>query len=766
MMVSRYIVIQITFFSLYFRDYAMIKSSGIDEYQSNLKRTLILNSIDETPICPECISVPLLLNNDGDIDQTWVIANPGDNFDSVAKEACLSVKADHLSGCILQVSSSLDAVNYIRVFQEEWNAVVNDSIIDIGMSRHEFLTVIKRLRRFPAPRRLLVIGGSDADNRIWSAVNGKKEGGYTCFMNKRFLSGKSFITYDGIFSSSATDIENSISVMKFNLSGSDHNEDNSNYSHIPWDIVVLYDLCDEGLMSRSDIEFNGVSILKKLCLQSYFEYSVQRLSDDGYLFLPSFPGINESTATLKFLYSNQILPHLGSRSPVWQQLNTTWHYYTSVESGSMTIAGKTGFILSDYTEDNMIMMRCIRIKFLQGYNTLLSSPNSYRNLYSGPPSIISNYNQSYIYGDLSELREKAITLMRGNNFSRVIVILFCCRRRYTSILQRYLSSNLVSHGGMIDHVVLFPFGTADDDTTYPKLLGSLPGFVEGNGCESGNFGCAYKGLGAIDKDALFIKIDDDVLFISNGAIEGLVIEKLTASFPSFVHGNGVNHLHSPYLHQLMTAEQHMFRSTCNNSKMVNRERENPDFTQSFRRGYNINYPTLAQKVNVDMVFEPVEDSYSFYGRDWQSSSKANSQHHLFLDKIAMKPFLGERQYWFERFDLNDCKCRRPQPGVGYCSDLGYYRTSINLVLFAWSDIRDHMDLLEINDEIAISVLIPERSGMHQLISGRALYSHAAFTPQRLSQVSKFDEKHILDRYHSLADAYLCKILLRDLKPVG
>ena len=84
---------------------------------------------------------------------------------------------------------------------------------------------------------------------------------------------------------------------------------------------------------------------------------------------------------------------------------------------------------------------------------------------------------------------------------------------------------------------------------------------------------------------------------------------------------------------------------------------------------------------------------------------------------------------------------------------GYYRISINLVAFTWNDIKDHIDLLKINDEIDISVYIPERTGHHHIISGRALYVHAAFTPQRRSFVDVYDEQEILKSYRELAISY-------------
>jgi hypothetical protein len=145
--------------------------------------------------------------------------------------------------------------------------------------------------------------------------------------------------------------------------------------------------------------------------------------------------------------------------------------------------------------------------------------------------------------------------------------------------------------------------------------------------------------------------------------------------------------------------------------------------------------------------------FDYYGRDWQLPSLANKQHMLFIERMHANSTTAESLYHFPSFDISTCKCTRPQPGYGVCSNSGFYRTSINLVAFTWNDIKDHIDLLTLNDEIALSVYIPQRNGYHQLISGTALYAHAAFTPQRSSLVSHMDEATILRGYHELSLRY-------------
>jgi hypothetical protein len=344
----------------------------------------------------------------------------------------------------------------------------------------------------------------------------------------------------------------------------------------------------------------------------------------------------------------------------------------------------------------------------------------------------------------------------------------------------------------MDHILVYSFGTDDDDPAYPDYVASLPGFEWGRmeNCVQGQFQCAYENLGRHDPNALYVKVDDDILFIANGAIEHLVLDKLNAEAGTIVHGNGINHMHTPYFHNLIQ------KSRETDDHKIRPQVLNPILEYlSPRSGMDTSsYHDLKQECNANNTESRrsySNDHFSFYGRDWQSAKIANHQHHQFLDHflsctcsnesssslcpincldvhpndsydrqschIKQQKFIESKlsNYKFHSFSMNDCLCNRPQPGYGYCSSSGFYRTSINLIAFEWMDVASHLDLISLSDEIALTVLIPERTKRQkQLLSGKAVYAHAAFTPQRLDSKDKFDECFILQRYKHLANLYL------------
>ena len=111
--------------------------------------------------CPECVNIPILLHDitNGQLIQTSFVAHPGDDPYEIAREVCAAIASATMEDCIQGVLGSLDEKNYMKRFQ----TVVTPSLrtSKISMSRHEKLTILKRLRTFERPRRLLVIGNSN-----------------------------------------------------------------------------------------------------------------------------------------------------------------------------------------------------------------------------------------------------------------------------------------------------------------------------------------------------------------------------------------------------------------------------------------------------------------------------------------------------------------------------------------------------------------------------------------------------------------------------
>ena len=121
----------------------------------------ILSSSPASPDCPECFSMPILLhdNTNGQLSQTSYVAHPGDDPYEIAREVCVAIASATMEECIQGVLVSLNEKNYMKRFQTAVTSNLRTS--KTSMSRHEKLTILKRLRTFERPRRLLVIGNVD-----------------------------------------------------------------------------------------------------------------------------------------------------------------------------------------------------------------------------------------------------------------------------------------------------------------------------------------------------------------------------------------------------------------------------------------------------------------------------------------------------------------------------------------------------------------------------------------------------------------------------
>ena len=684
------------------------------------------------PDCPECVVRAVLLHDNtqnGRLVQTGIVLHPGDDPVEVAREACTATESKQVD-CVGAVMAEIASRDYMARFHSAASGPTRVS--PTSMSRHEKLTIVKRLRAFERPRRLLVIGAGP-EAAFWHEMNGRSEGGFTCFIERalpprdpqqfattpatpnvaadmdmlkaeRSMAGVPFIKV-------AYDVESALAPGR-EWSPLDHAEMSreipSNFSILPWDVVVLYDIC------REESAPDG----HQRCVQTYFEYAAERTIDDGYFFVQASTAtaaeggekeVDERRATEKFAGRFEVNAHIGSQVPL--------RYFTSLERAPPRP------LQSASRAATAALTSCIEEEYHRSWAAA-----------AGRGSLDE---------PLPSLRHRAVAALTARGYSRVVGVLFCCRKRYTSVLLGYLQRNLRIHGGLLDHIVLFQYGTINDDASFPSWLATQPGFVARTECGvNTTFGCAYATLGHVDPNALFVKLDDDLLFLSDGAIEALVLTRCGVDGPAFVHGNGVNHLHTPFFHALAARDATRQHCTADAS------------------GTNGGGGGGSGACVADNTVRIGSGNWTFYGRDWQRPAKAQEQHSVFLARMTRHlpaaPRDAERPYLFGDVELSRCRCAAPQPGTGVCSAKGHFRTSINLVCFAWSDVADHLDLLQLNDEIAMTVYIPERGGHRSFVSGRALYVHAAFTPQRESDqwIGQLDEPRVLEGYAAVAAAYL------------
>ena len=119
-----------------------------------------------------------------------------------------------------------------------------------------------------------------------------------------------------------------------------------------------------------------------------------------------------------------------------------------------------------------------------------------------------------------------------------MVVVFFGRQRTFRILHMYLAANLRTNGGLIDEVLLIPNTHHVDDTRYMNdLLSQYPWYRKSHvGAISdleweralALYGHFYVETVA-HKSTVYLKIDDDIVHIGDGAIETLVRTKLSSA---------------------------------------------------------------------------------------------------------------------------------------------------------------------------------------------------------------------------------------------
>jgi hypothetical protein len=142
--------------------------------------------------------------------------------------------------------------------------------------------------------------------------------------------------------------------------------------------------------------------------------------------------------------------------------------------------------------------------------------------------------------------------------AKVSVAVFWGRERYVRLLWRYLERNLRVNMGVVDEVLLITKNRDDEAgangarqvlttamETYPGIVKEVPFCPKA-------YGCAFDDI-MTDPAAVYIKLDDDIIFIKDGSFEHLVYQTLFNKDYTFYSGSVVNNPHSYGIHQFAGA---------------------------------------------------------------------------------------------------------------------------------------------------------------------------------------------------------------------
>ncbi|KAI1498419.1 hypothetical protein F5X99DRAFT_431737 [Biscogniauxia marginata] len=124
---------------------------------------------------------------------------------------------------------------------------------------------------------------------------------------------------------------------------------------------------------------------------------------------------------------------------------------------------------------------------------------------------------------------------------RIVAMVFYGRKRYVDILDCYLRKNLASNGGYLDEVWFMAHTQDEDDTAWVEgLVLEEPDYkiIGQHECENEKYSCLWNFATA--DNTIYIKIDDDIIFIHPDAIPQLVHTRLAVPHPYAISANLVN----------------------------------------------------------------------------------------------------------------------------------------------------------------------------------------------------------------------------------
>ncbi|KAI1330197.1 hypothetical protein F5Y16DRAFT_408837 [Xylariaceae sp. FL0255] len=350
---------------------------------------------------------------------------------------------------------------------------------------------------------------------------------------------------------------------------------------------------------------------------------------------------------------------------------------------------------------------------------------------------------------------------------KIIGMIFYGRRRSVDILDCYLKQNLVSNGGYLDEVWFMVNTENEEDKAWLRDLANEEErytYVTIDECKPSEYGCIWERATA--DDTIYIKIDDDMVYIHPDAIPQLVATRIAEPHPYAVSSQIVN---SPVMG--LASFRHNWRKATETWRLS----ELPIYPNGERAGGTINvdapyrgHPWLLladprdDKTSSAMVRTPISqwddhqgpDAIAF-GPGWTSWGVAAQQLYSLLWNLENNEihryFFGRRiEYGGKKKDGRDRKVlERANRGGEQLYDMQYLRYNLNFLAIWGRDVKAGLPIDD--DELEITALIPQRLGRPFVIDTRSIVAHNSFFVQK----DGIGSTDLMDRWRSFANENVC-----------
>lgn len=310
---------------------------------------------------------------------------------------------------------------------------------------------------------------------------------------------------------------------------------------------------------------------------------------------------------------------------------------------------------------------------------------------------------------------------------KIYGLVYYGRRSYVDILNAYLERNLRANGGILDRVIFAMVKYTMEDLNYLVTLQRrnpesyiIPWHMEG-----GAWDVIWRL--ADEPGAYYIKIDDDVTYIADGAIAEMVREKRRGRF-LFVSANVINHGILSAVHQELAALPHL---------------EKP----ALQPGQDVMEQKLpAWEFKAPVMNDPnFRIEHTFYSDCvWRRWDCAALVHEALLWRLENDSLCV---FDFGLFDFHAHGYETMHDGIGRSIDW-----NDNFFAFQHEDFSDiDWGGVANDDEREMSTLHPKRRQEHAAALGRAVIAHWTFSVQEKGLLANTT---LLERYRQRAEVVM------------
>jgi hypothetical protein len=304
----------------------------------------------------------------------------------------------------------------------------------------------------------------------------------------------------------------------------------------------------------------------------------------------------------------------------------------------------------------------------------------------------------------SKLSDLYIKNKANFTVNNTYALVFYGRKAQSSILLRYLERNLKINGGVLDKIVFAVKTNKKTDLEYlDSIMKQNKSYYQKVVFGSNHkFREIYENMQ--DNDLIF-KIDDDIVFISDGTFENMLQEYLTNNL-LFLSANVINHPLLSHVHARLMAILPFYEKS------------------------NFTWARMKNGTDLD-TSECKFGNYDPFSQWWHNAKCAAIVHESFHEHIENNEL---NVYDFNKWDFHQ---------------MGYNRWSINFVLMRgkYANKMKIMFPSIDDDEVVLSKELPNRYGQHCFSLGSAIVVHFSY----FKQFEYLIQTNLLKRYDDLSN---------------